>query len=146
MYGTDLWCRSYRVKLLYRFWLNHFEKEIRFRNTSICTHLERENNLWTEQPQENFEKKALQPKMRNGIASKWTWKTHSVWVIKDTLREKFHMRSFSGPYFIAFGQNTERYPVSLLIQFECEKIRTRKTPNTGNFNAMISSGKKNLYW
>ena len=39
------------------------------------------------------------------------------------------VRSFSGPYFSAFGLNTERYGVSLRIHSECGKIRTRKTPN-----------------
>ena len=33
---------------------------------------------------------------------------------------------FSGPYFPAFGLNTERYGVSLRIQSECGKIRTGK--------------------
>ena len=33
---------------------------------------------------------------------------------------------FSGPYFPAFGLNTERYRVSLLILSLCRKIRTRK--------------------
>ena len=42
-------------------------------------------------------------------------------------------RSFSGPYFPAFGLNTERYSVSLFIQYECGKMRTRKTPNTETF-------------
>ena len=32
----------------------------------------------------------------------------------------------SGLYFPAFGLNTEKYRVSLLIQSECGKIRTRK--------------------
>ena len=35
---------------------------------------------------------------------------------------------FSGPYFTAFGLNTGRYSVSLRIQSECGKIRTRKKP------------------
>ena len=43
------------------------------------------------------------------------------------------IRSFSGPYFPAFGLNTERYGVSLLIQSECRKTRARKTPNTDTF-------------
>ena len=34
-------------------------------------------------------------------------------------------RSYSVPYFLAFGLNTERYVVSLCIQSECGKIRTR---------------------
>ena len=42
------------------------------------------------------------------------------------------VRSFSGPYFPACRLNTERYSVSLRSQFECRKIRTRKTPNTEN--------------
>ena len=35
-------------------------------------------------------------------------------------------RVFSGPYCPAFGLNTERYLVSLRIQSECGKVRTRK--------------------
>ena len=38
--------------------------------------------------------------------------------------------SFSGSNFPAFGLNREIYSVSLRIQSECRKIRTRKTPNT----------------
>ena len=41
---------------------------------------------------------------------------------------------FSGPYFIAFGLNTERYGVSLRIQSECGKIRTRKNSVFGHFS------------
>ena len=44
--------------------------------------------------------------------------------------KRVRIRSFSGPHFLAFGLNTERYGVSLRIQFECWKILTRKTPNT----------------
>ena len=43
---------------------------------------------------------------------------------------------FSGPYFSAFGLNTERYGVSLRIQSECGKVQTRKTPNTDTFYAV----------
>ena len=39
------------------------------------------------------------------------------------------IRSYSGPYFPASGLNTERYGVSLRIQPECGKIRTKITPN-----------------
>ena len=46
------------------------------------------------------------------------------------------IRSYSGPYFPAFELNTERYGVSLRIQSECEKIRTRITPNTDTFHAV----------
>ena len=38
--------------------------------------------------------------------------------------------------FSAFGLNTERYGVSLRIQSECGKIRTRITPNTDIFHAV----------
>ena len=47
------------------------------------------------------------------------------------------IRSYSSPYFPAFGQNTERYRVSLHIQSECGKIRTKITPNTDTFHAVV---------
>ena len=40
---------------------------------------------------------------------------------------------FSGPYFPTFALNTERYSLSLRIQSECGKIRTRKTPYLDTF-------------
>ena len=40
---------------------------------------------------------------------------------------------FSDLYFPAFGLNTERYWVSLRIQSECRKIRTRKNSEFGYF-------------
>ena len=45
---------------------------------------------------------------------------------------------FSGPYFPAFGLNTERYGVSLRIQSECGKIRTRKNYVFGHFSRSVS--------
>ena len=53
-----------------------------------------------------------------------------------TLRKSIRIRSFSGPYFPAFGLNTERYGVFLRIQSKWEKIRARKTPNTDTFDAV----------
>ena len=47
------------------------------------------------------------------------------------------IRSYSDPHFPTLGLNTERYRVSLRIQFECGKMRTRKTPNTDNFYAVF---------
>ena len=41
-----------------------------------------------------------------------------------------HIRSFSGLHFPTFEVNMERYSISLRIQSEYGKIRTRKTPNT----------------
>ena len=52
------------------------------------------------------------------------------------LRESVRIRSFSGPCFPAFGLNMERYPISLRIQSECGKMRTRKTPNMDTFHAI----------
>ena len=49
-----------------------------------------------------------------------------------------HIQKFSGPYFPAFGLNTEGYRVSLRIQSECGKIRSRKTPNTDTFYASVN--------
>ena len=40
----------------------------------------------------------------------------------------------SGPYFPAFGLNTEKYVVSLCIQSECWKIQTRRNPVSGQFS------------
>ena len=57
----------------------------------------------------------------------------------DTLRKGIRIRSYSGPYFPAIGLITERYGVSLRIQSECWKERTRITPNTDSFYALTSS-------
>ena len=48
------------------------------------------------------------------------------------------IRSFSGPYFPASGLTLERYGVSLRIQSEFGKIRTRKTPNTDTFHEVTA--------
>ena len=42
--------------------------------------------------------------------------------------------SYSGPHFPVFGLNTERFGVSVRIQSECGKIRTRITPNMDTFH------------
>ena len=44
------------------------------------------------------------------------------------------IRSYYGPYFLTFGLHTERYGVSLRIQSECGKIRTRKNSVFGHFS------------
>ena len=44
---------------------------------------------------------------------------------------------FSGPYFPAFGLNTEIYGLDLLIQFECRKIRTRNKSVFGHFSRSV---------
>ena len=77
------------------------------------------------------------PVARNG--STMTFLRFSNWRVKSV-----RIRSFSGPYFPAFGLNTKRYSVSLRIQSECTKIRTRKTPNTDTFYAVNRLCQRNL--
>ena len=43
---------------------------------------------------------------------------------------------FFGPYFPAFGMDTEIYYVFLRIQSECRKIRTKKTLHLATFHAV----------
>ena len=50
-----------------------------------------------------------------------------------SLRESVRIRSFSGPYFPHI-----RTEYSISYRSECGKIRTRKTPNTDNFHAVIA--------
>ena len=45
--------------------------------------------------------------------------------------------SYSGPHFPAFTLNTERYGVSHRMQSEHGKMRTRITPNTDTFYAVL---------
>ena len=45
--------------------------------------------------------------------------------------KSFRIRSLSGPYFTAFGLNTERCR-------ECGKIQARKTPNADTFHAVYA--------
>ena len=45
--------------------------------------------------------------------------------------------SFSCQYFPSFGLNLERYKVSLRIQFECGKIRTRKAWKMDIFHSVF---------
>ena len=47
------------------------------------------------------------------------------------------IRNYSGLHFPTFGQNTERYGVSLRIQAEYGKMRTRITSNKDTFYAVI---------
>ena len=63
-----------------------------------------------------------------------------VHIIKPSLCEKCpNTEFFSGPYFPGFGQNTERYSVSLRFQFECGKILTRKNSIFGHFSRNVST-------
>ena len=51
--------------------------------------------------------------------------------------KSIRIRTFSGPSFPAFGLNMKKYSVSLRIQSEYGKIRTRKFPNTDTFLAVF---------
>ena len=75
--------------------------------------------------------------------TKFLWKHDSFFSCTSFLMhalhyvKNFHIRSYSGPYFPAFGLNTEKYGVSLCTHSECGKIRTRITPNTDTFYAVL---------
>ena len=64
----------------------------------------------------------------NQISEK-LWVAHCV--------KSVRIRNYSGPYFPAFGLNTERYGVSLCIQSAFEKTQPRITPNTDTFHAVV---------
>ena len=58
------------------------------------------------------------------------------WVISTAWkRSKYEV--VSGPYFPAFGLNTERYGVSLFIQSKCGKIHTTKNSVSGHFSRSV---------
>ena len=54
--------------------------------------------------------------------------------------------SYSCPHLPTFGLNTERYGVSVRIQSEYGKMRTRITPNTDTFYAVIKLTKFDERW
>ena len=55
----------------------------------------------------------------------------------------FECGVISGPYFFVFGLNTERYSVSLRIQTEYRKIRTRNNFVFGHFSRSVWIYQKN---
>ena len=75
--------------------------------------------------------------------AKANFKIHDV-INCETNKYKIHIhcvqsiriRSYSGPHFPAFELNTDSYSVSLCIQSEFGKMRTRITPNTETFHAV----------
>ena len=62
-----------------------------------------------------------------------------TWLNNNKLHciKSVRIRSFSGPYFRAFGLNTEIYFVDLRFQTECGNIRP-ETSNTDTFHALFS--------
>ena len=67
----------------------------------------------------------------------WCFSCYYSWCYYPHCVKSVHSQSFSGPYFPVFRLNTERYGVSLHIQSEYGKIRTRKTPNMETFHALL---------
>ena len=70
-----------------------------------------------------------------------SWRIHLFMKLEATLSQNSDTAwkvskngVFSGPYFPSFGLKTERYEVSLRIQSECGKIRTRKNSVFGYFS------------
>ena len=61
----------------------------------------------------------------------WIPQTNDPHCVRSVL-----IRSCSAPHFPAFRLNMERYGVSLRIQSEYGKMRTRITPNTDTFYAV----------
>ena len=56
-----------------------------------------------------------------------------------TQRENVQIQSFSGPYFPVFGLNTKIYGITLRIQSEYRRIRTRKNSVFGHFSCSAST-------
>ena len=66
------------------------------------------------------------------------WKKAYPWLVIHCVKSA-RIRSYCGPHFPDNRLNTERYGVSLCIQSECGKVRTRITPNTDTFYVVIAS-------
>ena len=58
---------------------------------------------------------------------------------KPTFRKKCPHSELFWSVFPTFGMNTERCRVSVRIQCECGKMRTRITPNMDSFHAVLGS-------
>ena len=63
----------------------------------------------------------------------WSWKKYQD-LLAFSARKVSKYGVISGPYFPAFGLNTEIYSVNLLIQSECRKIRSRNNSVFGHFS------------
>ena len=66
---------------------------------------------------------------------------NKCYIWETSRRHSLRIQGYSGLYFPAFGLNTGRYGVSLRIQSEYRKVRTRITPNTDTFHAVISDAR-----
>ena len=73
----------------------------------------------------------------------WTMEKNWTYIKHSHCMKSAHVRNYFRPHFPTFGLNTERYWVSLRIQSECGKIRTRRTPNTDTFYAV---SEERVHW
>ena len=106
--------------------LKHLHGKI---NSHFQWHADHHQNLWlwiTNFTKRNSKITLLHKKLR-GLNTK---KIHCVRSVR--------IRSYSGLHLPAFGLNTDIYHVFLRIQSECGKTRTRITPNTDTFYAVIA--------
>ena len=73
------------------------------------------------------------------LFKKLCWTLNFVKINFNSLHyvQSVYIRSFYFPYFPACEMNTEIYSANHRIQFECRKIRTRKTPNANTFDAVL---------
>ena len=55
------------------------------------------------------------------------------------------IRNFSDPHFPTFRLTKEIYSVNIRIQSQCGKIRTRKTPDTDTFYAVVLRTLRKIY-
>ena len=72
---------------------------------------------------------------RYAITNDNDWRYHQIKHLHCVTSVR--IRSYSGQCFPAFGLNTYRYSASLRIQSDFGKIRTKITPNTDNFYAVL---------
>ena len=75
-------------------------------------------------------------KKRSALINLWG-PTIFIFLTEVVYVKSLRIRSYSDPHFPTFGLDMERNSVSLRIQSECRKIRTRITPNTDTFYAVV---------
>ena len=78
--------------------------------------------------QDAYDKQTLILWLNNNIYQCFKELLNANEIYLSTLRKNVRIKSYSGPYFPAFGMNTERYS---------GKIQIRITPNTDTFYAVV---------
>ena len=85
----------------------------------------------------NFTKLETKNKLKEPLSPPQHCDSYKAYMLTFNCVKSARIRYYFGPHFPAFGLNTERYSESLRIQSECEKMRTRMTPNMDIFYAVI---------